>query len=64
VESSQRVKFHPASLLWGRVWTSGLFGGYKGRSELPDLVDRCIKGVSSQILQYSLNVTIILINNL
>lgn len=46
VESSQRVKFHPASLLWGRVWTSGLFGGYKGRTQLPGLVDRCIKGVS------------------
>ncbi|XP_024359176.1 alcohol dehydrogenase class-3 isoform X2 [Physcomitrium patens] len=44
VESSQRVSFHPALLLWGRVWTSGLFGGYKGRSQLPDLVDRCIKG--------------------
>jgi hypothetical protein len=46
VESTQRVAFHPGELLWGRSWTSGLFGGYKGRSELPELVDRCIKGVS------------------
>ncbi|CAM6007068.1 unnamed protein product [Sphagnum balticum] len=44
VESSQVVKFHPGVLLWGRTWTSGLFGGYKGRTELPELVEKCMKG--------------------
>ncbi|CAK9207440.1 unnamed protein product [Sphagnum jensenii] len=44
VEATQRVSFHPGALLWGRSWTSGLFGGYKARSELPKLVERCMKG--------------------
>jgi len=47
VEATQRVSFHPGALLWGRSWTSGLFGGYKARSELPKLVERCMKGVSN-----------------
>jgi len=47
VEATQRVSFHPGALLWGRSWTSGLFGGYKARSELPNLVERCMKGVSN-----------------
>jgi Zn-dependent alcohol dehydrogenase len=47
VEATQRVSFYPGALLWGRSWTSGLFGGYKARSELPKLVERCMKGVSN-----------------
>jgi S-(hydroxymethyl)glutathione dehydrogenase/alcohol dehydrogenase len=39
------VTFHPSTLLYGRTWTSGLFGGYKGRTDLPGLVEKYMDGV-------------------
>lgn len=45
MDSSKEISFHPSKLLWGKSWTSGLFGGFKGRSQLPDLVDKCVEGV-------------------
>lgn len=45
MDSTKTLSFHPGKLLWGRSWTSGLFGGYKGRSQLPELVDKCVGGV-------------------
>jgi S-(hydroxymethyl)glutathione dehydrogenase/alcohol dehydrogenase len=38
------VTFHPSTLLYGRTWTSGLFGGYKGRTDLPGLVEKYMDG--------------------
>jgi len=45
MDSTKRLSFHPSKLLWGKIWTSGLFGGFKGRSDLPGLVDKCTDGV-------------------
>lgn len=42
------VTFHPSTLLYGRTWTSGLFGGYKGRTDLPGLVEKYMDGVRDQ----------------
>lgn len=42
------VTFHPSTLLYGRTWTSGLFGGYKGRTDLPGLVEKYMDGVWDQ----------------
>jgi hypothetical protein len=50
VKSTDRVSFHPGKLLWGKSWKSGLFGGYKGVTQLPELVDKCVEGVSLAIL--------------
>lgn len=46
VKATERVSFHPGKLLWGKSWKSGLFGGYKGVTQLPELVDKCVEGVS------------------
>jgi S-(hydroxymethyl)glutathione dehydrogenase/alcohol dehydrogenase len=45
VKATERVSFHPGKLLWGKSWKSGLFGGYKGVTQLPGLVDKCVEGV-------------------
>jgi S-(hydroxymethyl)glutathione dehydrogenase/alcohol dehydrogenase len=45
MDSTKRLSFHPSKLLWGKTWTSGLFGGFKGRTDLPGLVDKCTDGV-------------------
>jgi alcohol dehydrogenase len=45
MDSTKTISFHPGKLLWGKSWTSGLFGGYKGRSQLPELVDKVVGGV-------------------
>ena len=34
------IKTRPFQLVTGRVWRGSAFGGYKGRSELPDLIDQ------------------------
>ncbi|KAH9542968.1 hypothetical protein CY35_13G037400 [Sphagnum magellanicum] len=44
VPSTEKVSFHPEVLLFGRTWTSGLFGGFKGRTDLPLLVEKCLDG--------------------
>jgi S-(hydroxymethyl)glutathione dehydrogenase/alcohol dehydrogenase len=42
---NDKVTFHPSTLLYGRTWTSGLFGGYKGKTDLPGLVEKYMDGV-------------------
>jgi len=46
VDSQHLVSFHPSSLLLGKTWTSGVFGGFKARTHLPELVEKFIAGVS------------------
>ncbi|CAK9863747.1 unnamed protein product [Sphagnum jensenii] len=41
---NDKVTFHPSTLLYGRTWTSGLFGGYKGKTDLPGLVEKYMDG--------------------
>jgi len=33
------------TLLYGRTWTSGLFGKYKGKIDMPCLVEKYMDGV-------------------
>jgi S-(hydroxymethyl)glutathione dehydrogenase/alcohol dehydrogenase len=41
-----RSHFNPRTLLlYGSTWTSGLFGGYKGKTDLPGLVEKYMDGV-------------------
>ncbi len=55
VPSTEKVSFHPEELLFGRTWTSGLFGGFKGRTDLPLLVEKFLDGVSSKSLSDTSN---------
>ena len=42
--ASQEIATRPAQLLAGRVWRGSIFGGVKGRSELPAYVQRYLEG--------------------
>ncbi|KAJ3054948.1 hypothetical protein HDU99_007662 [Rhizoclosmatium hyalinum] len=37
--AGQEIATRPFQLVTGRTWKGSAFGGYKGRSELPGLVD-------------------------
>jgi hypothetical protein len=41
----QVTPLHPMELFDGRRITGCVFGDFKGKSQLPDLVDKCINGV-------------------
>lgn len=42
--AGQEISTRPFQLVTGRVWKGCAFGGIKGRSQLPDLVDDYLKG--------------------
>ncbi len=42
--AGQEISTRPFQLVTGRVWRGSAFGGVKGRSELPDIVERYIAG--------------------
>jgi S-(hydroxymethyl)glutathione dehydrogenase / alcohol dehydrogenase len=42
--AGQEIATRPAQLLGGRVWRGSIFGGVKGRSQLPAYVERYLKG--------------------
>lgn len=42
--SGQEISTRPFQLVTGRVWKGTAFGGVKGRSELPDYVERYMNG--------------------
>ena len=42
--AGQEISTRPFQLVTGRVWRGSAFGGVKGRSELPDYVERYLKG--------------------
>lgn len=42
--SGQEIATRPFQLVTGRVWKGSAFGGVKGRTELPGLVERSMKG--------------------
>jgi len=42
--AGQEISTRPFQLVTGRVWKGCAFGGIKGRSQLPDLVDDYMKG--------------------
>ncbi|AWF82702.1 S-(hydroxymethyl)glutathione dehydrogenase/class III alcohol dehydrogenase [Microbulbifer sp. A4B17] len=42
--AGQEISTRPFQLVTGRVWKGSAFGGVKGRSELPSLVDRYLDG--------------------
>jgi len=42
--SGQLIQTRPFMLVTGRVWKGTAFGGFKGRSQLPELVDRFLQG--------------------
>lgn len=42
--AGQEIKTRPFQLVTGRVWRGSAFGGVKGRSQLPDYVERYLKG--------------------
>jgi S-(hydroxymethyl)glutathione dehydrogenase / alcohol dehydrogenase len=47
--SGQTIETRPFMLVTGRTWTGSAFGGVKGRTELPGLVEKYMKGQVSQI---------------
>jgi S-(hydroxymethyl)glutathione dehydrogenase/alcohol dehydrogenase len=42
--AGQEISTCPFQLVTGRVWRGSAFGGVKGRSELPDYVERYLAG--------------------
>ncbi|WP_205340240.1 S-(hydroxymethyl)glutathione dehydrogenase/class III alcohol dehydrogenase [Denitrificimonas caeni] len=42
--AGQEISTRPFQLVTGRVWRGSAFGGVKGRSELPDYVERYLQG--------------------
>jgi len=42
--AGQEISTRPFQLVTGRVWKGSAFGGVKGRSELPNLVEDYLKG--------------------
>lgn len=40
------LPLHPMELFDGRKITGSIFGGFKGKSELPNLAQQCTNGVS------------------
>ena len=42
--AGQEISTRPFQLVTGRVWKGSAFGGVKGRSELPGIVDRYLQG--------------------
>ncbi|MDS1311615.1 MULTISPECIES: S-(hydroxymethyl)glutathione dehydrogenase/class III alcohol dehydrogenase [Marinobacter] len=42
--AGQEISTRPFQLVTGRVWRGSAFGGVKGRSELPGIVERYMKG--------------------
>jgi len=42
--AGQEISIRPSQLMSGRQWRGSVFGGVKGRSELPSYVDRYLKG--------------------
>ncbi|MEH0664716.1 S-(hydroxymethyl)glutathione dehydrogenase/class III alcohol dehydrogenase [Vibrio scophthalmi] len=42
--AGQEISTRPFQLVTGRVWRGSAFGGVKGRSELPDIVERYLAG--------------------
>ncbi len=42
--AGQEISTRPFQLVTGRVWRGSAFGGVKGRSELPEYVERYLKG--------------------
>jgi S-(hydroxymethyl)glutathione dehydrogenase/alcohol dehydrogenase len=42
--AGQEISARPAQLMSGRVWCGSVFGGVKGRSQLPGYVDRYSRG--------------------
>lgn len=42
--AGEEISTRPFMLVTGRVWKGSAFGGIKGRSELPGLVDEYING--------------------
>jgi len=45
ITDNDKVKFNPSILLYGRTWTFGLFGRYKGKIDMPCLVEKYMDGV-------------------
>src|SRR5690606_2879505 len=39
--AGQEISTRPFHLVTGRVWRGTAFGGFKSRSQVPGLVDRC-----------------------
>ncbi len=42
--AGEEIRTRPFQLVTGRVWRGSAFGGVKGRSQLPDYVDRYMRG--------------------
>ncbi len=42
--AGQEISTRPFQLVTGRVWRGSAFGGVKGRSELPEYVERYLRG--------------------
>jgi alcohol dehydrogenase len=54
------LPLHPMELFDGRRITGCIFGDFKGKSQLPDIVEKCMKGVCN----FSIKKTTFSINNI
>ena len=50
--SGQEISTRPFQLVTGRVWKGTAFGGFKSRSQVPWLVEKYLKKVSSAFILF------------
>ena len=50
--SGEEISTRPFQLVTGRVWKGSAFGGVKGRSELPGMVQVCLASGGTYIHLY------------
>ena len=44
--AGKELSTRPFQLVTGRVWKGTAFGGWKSRSAVPELVERCLAGLT------------------
>jgi S-(hydroxymethyl)glutathione dehydrogenase/alcohol dehydrogenase len=54
--SGQEISTRPFQLVTGRVWKGTAFGGFKSRSQVPELVEKYLKKVLSLIIAHDKSV--------
>lgn len=49
------LPLHPMELFTGRVIIASVFGGFKGKTQLPNFAKECMQGVSSSLWSMIVN---------
>ena len=53
--SPKMLPLHSMELFTGRVIIASVFGGFKGKTQLPNFAKECMQGVSSSLWSMNVN---------